>query len=363
MKYKLTNNLDQLNKNLKSKIFGQDHVVNKITDILKINFIGLGDESKPIGSFLFTGTTGVGKTELAVQLAKELNMNFKRFDMSEYSEKYSVKNFIGGDAGLVGYEEGGLLVNYMENYPKSVILFDEIEKAHKDVMNIFLQILDYGHLTSTKGTEVFFNDSIVIFTSNLGISSNKMRKTMGFISNYVVEEDFDDENDVNSYLKPEFRGRLDSITSFNNLNKEMISLIIEKNVKDLVKKLSSYNLEIKISNELKNNIIDNLILENLGARSIAKIFRDNIKTLISNEILNNNIKVNSLITLNINNINEIYLEINSKKEKNKEIEVNKLILNETEWFSNAIDAHEFAKKNPMTIITRSPCGNGFIVKK
>ena len=131
MKQKSHNSLKNLNVNLKSKIYGQDHAINKITDILKINYLGLGDENKPIGSFLFTGPTGVGKTELAIQLAKELKMNFKRFDMSEYSEKYSIKNFIGGDAGLVGYEDGGLLVNYMLENPKSVILFDEIEKPIK----------------------------------------------------------------------------------------------------------------------------------------------------------------------------------------------------------------------------------------
>lgn len=360
MKLKSHNKLINLNQNLKSKIFGQDHVINKITNILKVNSIGLGDENKPIGSFLFTGSTGVGKTELAIQLAKELNMDFKRFDMSEYSDKHSIQNFIGGIASYVGYEDGGLLVNYMMEYPKSVILFDEIEKAHKDVMNVFLQILDYSLLTSTKGEKAFFNDSIIIFTSNLCVLNHKLRKTMGFISNYVFQEDIDDENKVDTYLKPEFRGRIDSIIPFNNLSKEMISLIIDKNLNELKYKLSSYNLDIKMSEELRKNIIESLVIDNLGARSIAKIFKNTIKTLIANEILSNNITIKSKINICMNNdTNEIYLKVLSQKEENLE----KDLLTYIPWFSNVIEAQEYAKKNPMILITRSPCGNGFIAKK
>lgn len=161
-------------------------------------------------------------------------MGFKRFDMSEYSEKYSVKNFIGGDAGLVGYEDGGLLTNYISDYTKSVILFDEIEKNYKDVMNIFLQILDYGHLTSTKGEEVFFQSCIIIFTSNLG-ANYQLKRTMGFFPSIVIEEDYD--NELNSFLKPEFKGRLDSLLNFNPLNRDIISSIIDKNTNELVNSL------------------------------------------------------------------------------------------------------------------------------
>lgn len=363
MKLKSQSIISRLEQNLKSKIFGQDHAINKITDVLKVNSLGLGDDNKPIGSFLFTGPTGVGKTELAIQLAKELNMHFKRFDMSEYSEKYSIKNFIGGDAGLVGYDEGGLLVNYMQEYPRSVILFDEIEKAHKDVMNIFLQVLDYGHLTSTKGEEVFLHDCIIIFTSNLGVSTKQLRKTMGYISSFVLEDDFDDENELNTYLKPEFRGRMDCIIPFNHLDKRMISLIIDKNINELVNKLNKYSLTIEISDELKKSIIDNLSVDNLGARSIAKIFRENIKTLIADEIINRKITFKSNIKICINdNTNEIYLEIESNHSLNKTNEIVNLNEEESPWFADAIEAQEFAKQNPKTIITRSPCGNGYIAK-
>lgn len=363
MKTKSYNSFKNLNINLRSKIFGQDHAIDKITDTLKINSLGLGDKDKPIGSFLFTGPTGVGKTELAIQLSKELKMNFKRFDMSEYSEKYSVKNFIGGDAGLVGYDDGGLLVNYMLDYPNSVLLFDEIEKAHKEVMNIFLQILDYGHLTSTKGEEVLFKNTIIIFTSNLGIKNLQLRKSIGFISNYILEEDFDDENEINSFLKPEFRGRVESIIPFNCLNKKMILSIINKNIKELTQKLNSYNLSISMSIELKKMIVEDLIKDNLGARSIAKIFKDKIKILIANEILNNKIKFNSNILIDLNKeINQIYLEISSKSENDKK-DLLSFINDDTLWFSDVKEAQEFAKQNTGISITRSPCGNGFIAKK
>ena len=173
MKTSSHNKLKNITINLKSNIFGQDHAIDLIIDILKINSVGLGNRNKPIGSFLFTGPTGVGKTELAIQLAKNLEMDFKRFDMSEYSEKHSIKNFIGGDAGLVGYENGGLLVNYMIDNPYSILLFDEIEKADSKVLDIFLQILDYGILTSTKGEIVDFAEILQNVTERDRIDSTR----------------------------------------------------------------------------------------------------------------------------------------------------------------------------------------------
>ena len=357
MKIKLANSLKDLNLSLKSKIFGQNHVIDQLTNILNVNSIGLGDENKPIGSFLFTGSTGVGKTELAIQLAKELNLDFKRFDMSEYSEKYSIKNFIGGDAGLVGYEDGGLLINYMLENPFSVILFDEIEKAHKDVMNIFLQVLDYGHLTSTKGEEVFFNNSILIFTSNLGVKSYEVRRTIGFITTYEIEDIIDEDDEINSFLKPEFRGRMDCIITFNQLNEFMIESIINKNINHLVSKLRIYNLKIDISKELKELIINNLLKENLGARSIEKIFKNNIKTLIANEIVNENITFGSEVIISIDKNNNYILNISIEKNNSSYLD------SETIYFSNVLEAQDYGKRNPGIRIMRSPCGNGFIAKQ
>lgn len=357
MKIKLANSLKDLNLSLKSKIFGQNHVIDQLTNILSVNSIGLGDENKPIGSFLFTGSTGVGKTELAIQLAKELNLDFKRFDMSEYSEKYSIKNFIGGDAGLVGYEDGGLLINYMLENPFSVILFDEIEKAHKDVMNIFLQVLDYGHLTSTKGEEVFFNNSILIFTSNLGVKNYEVRRTIGFITTYEIEDISDEDDEINSFLKPEFRGRMDCIIPFNPLNEFMIKSIINKNINHLVSKLKIYNLKIDISKELKELIINNLLKENLGARSIEKIFKNNIKTLIANEIVNENITFGSEVIISIDKNNNYILNISIEKNNSSYLD------NETIYFSNVLEAQDYGKRNPGIRIMRSPCGNGFIAKQ
>ena len=356
MKVQVKNNLNQ---NLKSKIFGQKHVIDELTNVLNVNSCGLGDENKPIGSFLFTGPTGVGKTELAIQLAKELKMDFKRFDMSEYSEKYSIKNFIGGDAGLVGYEDGGLLTNYVCDYPHSVILFDEIEKAHKDVMNIFLQILDYGHLTSTKGEEVFFQSCIIIFTSNLG-ANYQLRRTMGFFPNIIIEEDYDDE--LNSFLKPEFKGRLDCLLNFNSLNRSMISSIIDKNTNELANSLKKLNVSIKISTSLKELIINRLLVENLGARSVAKIFREKIKTKIATEIINENIPFGSKLIFTVDkNSDNFILSVNYQSTIN-DLTITNSLMNEN-WFPDAFTAQEYAKSDPTIIITRSPDGNGYISKK
>jgi ATP-dependent Clp protease ATP-binding subunit ClpA len=357
LKYSFNSNIKNLSTKLKSNIFGQDHVIDEVTNILKINYSGLGDDKKPIGSFLFVGSTGVGKTELAIQLSKQLKLNFKRFDMSEFSDRHSVKNFIGGDAGLVGHEDGGLLTNYMNEFPKSVILFDEIEKAHSDVMNIFLQILDYGHLTSTKGSEVFFHDSIIIFTSNLG-SNYQVSRTMGFFPDFVIEEDYD--NDLESFLKPEFRGRLDSILTFKPLNNAMISSIIDKNINELSNKLKNLNITITLSNELKKHIINKLSLDNLGARSVAKIIRDKIKTKIANVIINEDVPQNANIFFSLEKqTNEFILEIKNIPNNSKSI----LEVKNYSFFKNAIEAQEYAKANPHVTITRSPCGNGYIVKE
>jgi ATP-dependent Clp protease ATP-binding subunit ClpA len=264
---------------------------------------------------------------------------------------------------LDGYENGGLLVNYMIDNPYSILLFDEIEKADSKVLDIFLQILDYGILTSTKGEIVDFSNTIIIFTSNLSNNHTKLKKTMGFISNYVLEED-DSENNVNIYLRPEFRGRIDHIISFNELSQNMIKLIIDKNITELKNKLSSYNINIQLSTILKDHIVSIFLHNNLGARSIEKFFRDNINILISNEIINNNIKNCSLLTIcMIEDTKVIYIKNITKKNEKLESDSISFELNNNQWFNNAIEAQEFAKNNPMISITRSPCGNGYIVKK
>ena len=172
------NKMLKLNENLQKKIFGQKHIIDEVVDILSISAAGLNDESKPYASFLFTGPTGVGKTELAKELATILDISFVRFDMSEYGDEYSARNLTGGQKGLVGYEDGGLLTNAIAEEPYSVLLFDELEKAHPAVYKVLLQVLDYGTLTDTQGHKIDFTKTIIIFTSNLGFSDAS--KTMGF---------------------------------------------------------------------------------------------------------------------------------------------------------------------------------------
>lgn len=358
LNYNFNTNLKNLNQKLKSNIFGQDHIIDEVTDILKINYSGLGDDKKPIGSFLFVGSTGVGKTELAIQLSKELNLHFKRFDMSEFSDRHSVKNFIGGDAGLVGHEDGGLLTNHIKNHSKSLILFDEIEKSHNDVMNIFLQILDYGHLTSTKGEEVSFKDTIIIFTSNLS-SGYETRKTMGFHSTMITEKSYDDNN-IDSFLTPELKARIDSILIFNSLNEKMISSIVDKNIKELDRKLKKLNVNISLTNSLKEYIVKNIFEQNLGARSISKIIRDKIKTKIANEILNENIVQYTNIVFSLDETtNEFILEITNKPDNKKSL----LDIGEYPFFYDVIEAQEYAKANLNIAIVKSPCGRGYVVKE
>lgn len=168
-----------LEDKLRCSIYGQDKVIKNLVDTIKVNFAGLSDEDKPIGSFLFTGSTGVGKTELAIELAKALDMNFERFDMSEYAQDNTVNNLFGSPKGFNGHDEGGLLTNAIQENPHSVVLFDEVEKADKKIFNTFLQILDYGTLRDSRGFKVDFSKTIVIFTSNLGAEN----KTVGFAKN------------------------------------------------------------------------------------------------------------------------------------------------------------------------------------
>lgn len=216
-------NFNSLNKNLKNKVFGQNEAIDSLTDYICISLAGLNDKDKPMGSFLFTGPTGVGKTELAKQLSIELDMHFERLDMSEFSTDYSSDNLIGGAAGLVGYTEGGILTNAIMENPKCVLLLDEIEKAHKKVLDKFLQILDYGKLTSSKGEKVDFCDTIIIFTSNLNALSSTKR-TAGFNSTSYIEY----ENSMDDFLAPEFKARINQIVHFNALDEFTLKLIINK---------------------------------------------------------------------------------------------------------------------------------------
>ena len=279
-----------LEDNMKKKVLGQDNAIKLVTEAIIRARSGIKDPTKPIGSFIFLGPTGVGKTEVAKSLAYELFDDEKhmiRFDMSEYMESHSVAKLIGSPPGYVGYDEAGQLTEKVRRNPYSIILFDEIEKAHKDVLNILLQILDDGRITDNHGKLVDFKNTIIIMTSNVGselILDGKI--------NEVQEE-------LKHYFKPEFLNRIDDIITFNYLTKDIVKGIVKKSIKEIETRLS--NIKINLTENAINYIIDNSYDVNYGARPIKRYIQRNIETLIANNIIKDNIQPNTIITIDINN--------------------------------------------------------------
>jgi len=270
--------LKNLEISLKSSIFGQDTAIEQLVTSIKRNKAGLSEEEKPIGSFLFTGPSGVGKTAVTKELANSLSVHFARFDMSEYMEKHTVSRLIGAPAGYVGYEEGGLLTETIRKNPYCVLLLDEIEKAHVDVLNVLLQIMDNSTLTDTTGIKVNFKNVILIMTSNLG---SKEAKSIGFNKDTSLKTD----TAVKKFFSPEFRNRLDSIVEFNSLNKKIMSNIVVKFIKELENQLSEKKIQISISKTAIEYLSNKGYSEELGARPLARIIQEEIKNPLTDEIL------------------------------------------------------------------------------
>ena len=273
-----------LSNELKNRVIGQDDAVELISNAIIRQRAGIKDETKPIGSFLFLGPTGVGKTELAKALAEALfdsETHIIRLDMSEYMEQYSVSKLIGSAPGYVGYEEGGQLTEKVRRSPYSIILFDEIEKAHPDVFNILLQILDDGRLTDSQGRTIDFKNTIIIMTSNLG-------------SNILLSNDANKDLEIEKLLKmtfkPEFLNRIDEIIKFNPLNKDVQLLIVNKMLKELNMRLIQQGLNIYFADSLKKWILDESYNEEFGARPIARFITKNVETFIATKIISNELK-------------------------------------------------------------------------
>jgi ATP-dependent Clp protease ATP-binding subunit ClpC len=253
------NSLINLNDNLNSKVIGQEEAVNKIVKAIRRNRIGIKDPNKPIGSFIFLGSTGVGKTYLAKQLAKEIfgsEENMIRVDMSEYQEKHTISRLIGSPPGYVGHDEGGQLTEQVKNKPYSVVLFDEIEKAHKDIFSTLLQLLDDGHITDSLGRKINFKNCLIIMTSNIGVKKLQDFGTgMGFQtskSEVAVKEEEKQEvlkKEMKKFFAPEFLNRIDDVVIFNSLDKEHIDVITKLEIDKLVKK--SVNLKTTTSHMIK----------------------------------------------------------------------------------------------------------------
>ncbi|MEA2017709.1 MAG: ATP-dependent Clp protease ATP-binding subunit ClpA [Campylobacterota bacterium] len=270
--------LKNLEKNLQKRVYGQDNAITTIVKAIKINRSGMGIEDKPVGSFLFTGTTGVGKTEVAKELAHVMGIHFERFDMSEYGEAHTVSRLIGAPAGYVGYEKGGLLTEAIKKHPYTVLLLDEIEKAHPDLMSLLLQVMDNATLTDNNGTKADFQNVILIMTSNIGATQSNI---MGFEKNVSLNED----KAVKKFFAPEFRNRLDATVKFEQLNESILIKIVTKFIKDLKLNLADKNicitLTIKAKKELAKKGYDKL----LGARPLQRVISEHIKMPLTDEIL------------------------------------------------------------------------------
>jgi len=270
--------LRNLEVNLKSKVFGQDSAIKELVKVIKRKKAGLTREDKPIGSFLFVGPTGVGKTEIAKQLARILGINFLRFDMSEYQEKHSVAKLIGSPPGYVGCEKGGLLTEAIRKQPHTVLLLDEIEKAHPDIVQILLQVMDNATLTDNDGRKADFRNVVLIMTSNLGVGEGN---NPGFLQEF---SEFKEEA-IDRFFAPEFLNRLDAIVRFKPLSKDSILMVVDKFIGELQDRLNSKKVKLTLTKRAKNALAKKGYSAKLGARPLARVIEENIVEPLSEEIL------------------------------------------------------------------------------
>jgi len=275
-------NLVNLEKNIKKKIYGQDSAIDRLLDKVFISHAGLKSFNKPVGNFLFVGPTGVGKTELAKQLAENMNVKLIRFDMTEFQEKHSVAKFIGAPPGYIGFDEnaGQLITNLQEN-PQCVLLLDEVEKAHPDVLTVLLQLMDTGFITGSNGKKADGRNAIIVMTSNLG-SSDAEKNNVGFGS---LERDSDPKNAVNSFFSPEFRNRLDGTIKFSKLDQIAMIKVVKKFIDDLNDQVKDKFIQIKVNTDAVDFLIEKGFDSKLGARPLQRTIDDLIKRPLSKEIL------------------------------------------------------------------------------
>ena len=283
-----------LEENMKKRVKGQDEALKLVSDAIIRSRSGIKDENRPIGSFIFLGPTGVGKTEVARTLAYELfddEKHMVRIDMSEYMESHSVARLIGAPPGYVGYDEGGQLTEAVRRNPYSIVLFDEIEKAHKDVLNILLQILDDGRITDGHGRTVDFKNTIIIMTSNIG-------------SQYVLDGEVDEDvikAELKNYFRPEFLNRVDEIIVFNALTKDVIYEILDKLVDDLNKKLKHQRITIKLNDKSRDWIVDNGYDHNFGARPLKRFLSKHLETLLAKKLIDGSVVSGDNLTVDVKN--------------------------------------------------------------
>ena len=287
--------LENLAPRMLSQIYGQDEAIRQVVEAVQMSRAGLLDDNKPLASLLFVGPTGVGKTEVARVLAKELGIELIRFDMSEYTEKHAVAKLIGSPAGYVGYEDGGLLTDAIRKSPNAVLLLDEIEKAHQDIYNILLQVMDYAKLTDNKGRKTDFRNVVLIMTSNAG--AQFAGQTIGFSGNVSRGEAM--MKQVKRTFKPEFLNRLSGTVVFRDMDKEMATLILKKKLRELDAKLEAKNVRMSLESDAFEYLLKEGFTAEYGAREMDRVIAQQLKPLLMREILFGSLKNGGEITVSV----------------------------------------------------------------
>jgi ATP-dependent Clp protease ATP-binding subunit ClpA len=296
--------LANLDRDLKAVVFGQDQAIDALASAIKMARSGLGNPQKPIGNFLFSGPTGVGKTEVARQLAYCMGIELIRFDMSEYMERHAVSRLIGAPPGYVGFEQGGLLTEAITKKPYSVLLLDEIEKAHPDIFNILLQVMDHGTLTDNNGRKADFRNVVIVMTTNAGAES-LAKNTMGFTLNKQVGDEMEA---IKRMFTPEFRNRLDSIISFRALDHDIIMRVVEKFLMQLEEQLAEKKVEAQFTQPLKEHLAKKGFDPLMGARPMARLIQDTIRRALADELLFGKLQHGGKVTIDLGEAEKIELK-------------------------------------------------------
>jgi len=295
--------LKNLERDLKLVIFGQDPAIAALSSAIKMARSGLRDEEKPVGSFLFAGPTGVGKTEVTRQLAYCLGIELIRFDMSEYMERHTVSRLIGAPPGYVGFDQGGLLTEAVSRNPHAVLLMDEIEKAHPEVFNLLLQVMDHGTLTDNNGRKADFRNVIIVMTTNAG-AREMTRSSIGF-----TQQDHSSEagGAIEKLFTPEFRNRLDAVIQFDELNRSSVLRVVDKLVVELESQLESNNVTLELDDAARQKIADDGYDPKMGARPMARVIQEHIKRPLAEQLLFGNLKDGGHVVVVVNDKNELEL--------------------------------------------------------
>jgi ATP-dependent Clp protease ATP-binding subunit ClpA len=304
------NALKTLDRDLKAVVFGQDKAIDALSAAIKMARSGLGNPQKPIGSFLFSGPTGVGKTEVARQLAYTMGVELIRFDMSEYMERHAVSRMIGAPPGYVGFDQGGLLTEAITKHPYSVLLLDEIEKAHPDIFNILLQVMDHGTLTDNNGRKADFRNIAIIMTTNAG-AAELSKTSMGFT---VTKQSGDEMGEIKRLFTPEFRNRLDAIISFQALDKDIILRVVDKFLMQLEDQLHEKKVEIAFTPALKEHLAKTGFDPLMGARPMARLIQDTIRRALADELLFGRLANGGKVTVDVDEGDKVHLVFSDSEE-------------------------------------------------